>query len=53
MTFWRNSAVFLPGRMPGTKEPYSFMFLDISTGLNISDVQKNVKKKIRTMLNTV
>ena len=50
MTFCRNSAVFLPGRMPGTKEPYSFMFLDISTGLNISDVQKKEKKKIRAML---
>src|SRR5262245_41711781 len=48
----RNSAVFLPGRMPGMKEPYSFMFFDISAGLNISEVQKKAKKKIRVMSRT-
>ena len=36
----RNSAVRLPGRMPGMKEPFSFMFFDTSTGLNINEFQK-------------
>ena len=42
----RNSAVALPGRMPGTNAPYSFMFFAISAGWNISCTQKNEKKKI-------
>ena len=44
MTRCRKSAVCRPGRMPGMKEPDSFMFLDISAGLNINDVQKYEKK---------
>ncbi len=35
------------------KEPYSFMFFDISTGLNIREFQKNEKKKISPMSKTV
>ena len=47
ITCSRNSAVLRPGRMPGTKEPCSFMLFAISVGWNISDVQKYEKKMIR------
>ena len=32
------SAVFLPGRIPGTKPPYFFMLSATSTGLKVTAV---------------
>ena len=46
----RYSAVFLPGRMPGTKPPFFFRFSAVSFGLNTTvvfnpnDTADNLKK---------
>src|SRR4030095_10380077 len=49
----RNSAVGLPGRMPGTNDPPSWRFFAISFGWNIIDVQNTAKKKITAVYDSM